>query len=80
MNGAGLEAGNDLMVDGRDLPWLQDQSSVDVWSLWSVEYRDVVILDGEGVRTYVVNLSEYGLDDARRLTAFEELLRSLADE
>ncbi|MDF1561686.1 MAG: hypothetical protein P1V51_01510 [Deltaproteobacteria bacterium] len=80
MNGAGHESANALMVEGRTLPLLQDLESVDAWGSWSVIYRDVIILDPDGVATHAVNLSAFPLDDQRRIDALEALLRYVADE
>jgi len=63
VNEAGLESGNDDFTDGRDLPWLQETDAESVWSLWGVEYRDVVILDADGQFNAVYNLSENDLGE-----------------
>ena len=44
VNDIGLESGNGGMAAGRVLPWLQPATGEDVWTLWQVAYRDVVIL------------------------------------
>ena len=71
LNEAGHEAYTDMMCDGRDLPWLQDVAEVGVWSLWGVTYRDVLVLDGDGVLVDVYNLTEHdltqGTDDLRAI-------------
>jgi hypothetical protein len=61
VNGALQEAGNDLMCAGRTLPWLEDDGVHDVWELWHVNYRDVVVLDAQGRVTAVYNLSTHDL-------------------
>ena len=61
LNGVGYEASNALMTEGRVLPWLQDVASVDVWTKWHVEYRDVVILDGQGLERARFNLTTHDL-------------------
>lgn len=66
------------MCDGRDLPWLQDTTTVDAWGLWDVEYRDVVILDADGVRHYSYNLTVYDLADSDHRDLLKELIREVA--
>lgn len=68
------------MVAGRTLPLLQDTEAAAVWDLWAVTYRDVILLDAQGVHAYTVNLTDYALDDQRHLDTVEALLRGLADE
>lgn len=63
INEAGFEEANDLMCDGRDLPWLQDTVEDDVWNSWTHVYRDVRILDRDGVEVSVYNLTDNDLGD-----------------
>ena len=51
------------MTEGRDLPWLQDTAADNVWNTWTHEYRDVRILDREGVEVSVYNLTDNDLGD-----------------
>ena len=44
VNAIGRESGNEGTIDGRVIPWLQPSAGEDVWALWEVVYRDVVIL------------------------------------
>lgn len=74
VNGIGLEAGNDAMCQGRQLPWLQDAAGTDVWSAWSVTYRDVVILDEMNHVLGAYNLTTHNLGDP---SAYEELKQIL---
>ena len=53
MNQTGLQSGNASITAGRDLPWLQDTASANVWGAWNVTYRDVVVLDADNVVYYV---------------------------
>lgn len=64
------------MADEGDIGLLQDTAVEDVWSRWSVTYRDVVILDGEGRRVGVFNLTTYNLADA---TSYAELKSMLLE-
>ena len=58
------------MTDGVDLPWLQDEEAVDAWNLLDVEYRDVVVLDGENTIIAYYNLS---LNDITKKSAYDDL-------
>ena len=75
VNGIGLEGTNDLASSGRDLPWLQDTIAADVWNVWPIAYRDVVILDRQNVFYDVYNLTTYNLADAANRDELKQLLR-----
>jgi hypothetical protein len=70
VNGPGLEAGNEAMCQGRQLPWLQDTAESDVWNAWGIAYRDVLILDGENRVLQAYNLTTHDLGNP---AAYEEL-------
>jgi len=74
VNGAGLESGNDGFVTGKTLPLLQDTAAVDAWGRWQVTYRDVVVLDVEGRRRDVFNLTEHDLSNPGNLETLERIL------
>lgn len=61
VNSVGAESGNDGMIAGRVLPWMQASAAVDPWTLWHVTYRDVYIVGpgNEHVGTY--NLTDHDL-------------------
>ena len=61
VNAAGQESDNALMCQGRTLPWLQDTKQANVWGLWSVNWRDVVILDDQNKVVAVYNLTSHDL-------------------
>ncbi len=74
INGIGLESGNEEMCNGRTLPWLQDVPEEDVWSVWPIEYRDVLVLDGENRPVATYNLTEHSLGDADSFATLKALL------
>jgi hypothetical protein len=76
INDVGLESANDEMTAGRVLPWLQPIAGDDVWTLWQVEYRDVVILGPGDERLGVFNLTVHDLADP---VNYAELLGQLLD-
>jgi hypothetical protein len=79
------DAGHESGVAGaagadRTIPILQDTVAVGAWALWGVQYRDVVVLDGDGNAVGVYNLTDHNLAftpdyddllDALRLAAGE---------
>ena len=79
VNGIGLESDNDAMTAGRVLPWLQPASGEDVWTLWHVEYRDVVILGPANEPVGVYNLTVHDLADPANYAALESQLLGAAD-
>ena len=71
VNEHGFEANNSGFTEGRSLPWLQDTSDARVWDVWGVTYRDLFIVDSEGVLRNIYNLSS---NDLRSDAATAELL------
>ncbi|MEN0063904.1 MAG: hypothetical protein AAGA48_17255 [Myxococcota bacterium] len=69
----GFESANDVITDGLDLPWLQNTETADVWNIWSIAYRDVVVLDEAGAIKGVVNVTTHDLG----IEANREALRTL---
>ncbi|MCY1054435.1 hypothetical protein [Nannocystis sp. SCPEA4] len=76
VNGIGLETGVPQMVAGRFIPLLQDVAEVDAWTQWEVVYRDVIILDRDGVPVGVFNLTEH---DLSMMGEYESLKGMLID-
>ena len=71
LNHMDKSGGNELMTEGRDIPWLQDTESADVWTEWGVLYRDVIVLNGKNEYVAVINLS---LDNLENEESYSELL------
>ena len=61
INQIGQETDNDLICQGRVIPWLQETADHPVWTPWGVTWRDVVILDSENRRVSVYNLTQHDL-------------------
>jgi hypothetical protein len=78
VNGVGYEGGNGAMTSGRTLPWLQDVAGQEVWGLWKVGFRDVVICDDGNQFAEVYNLTDNPLDLEANREALKALLRSVA--
>ncbi|MEI8255804.1 MAG: hypothetical protein WCJ30_09040 [Deltaproteobacteria bacterium] len=78
VNQVGLEVGNATFTAGRSIPWLQEGTALDVWTLWGVTYRDVVILDTRNYRVDVYNLTANDLAIPANYAALRDLLLSHA--
>ena len=76
INDVGLESANDEMTADRVLPWLQPIAGEDVWTLWQVEYRDVVILGPGNEHLGAFNLTVHDLSDPAN---YADLLSQLLD-
>lgn len=74
VNEAGLEAGNEGFVMGKSTPLLQDTPGTNAWALWQVEYRDVVVLDAQGRRRSVQNLTTNDLSVPANFAALKQAL------
>lgn len=75
VDGIGMESTSALMTENRTPPWLQDVTTSSVWTLWAVEYRDVVIVDAQGIKRDVFNLTTNDLaDPANRATLKQKLM------
>ncbi|MDP6530067.1 MAG: hypothetical protein QF819_09500 [Gemmatimonadota bacterium] len=70
--------GNEEICNGRDLPWLQDVADQNVWGVWSVTYRDVVVLDEENVPVAVFNLTTGDLGNPAHYDSLKALLWAVA--
>lgn len=79
VNDIGLESGNEGMMTDRALPWLQPATGNDVWTLWEVEYRDVIILGPDNERLGTFNLTVNNLSDpANYATLKSQILQAAA--
>lgn len=80
VNGTGLESGNSGMTSGWPLPWLQPDAGQDVWSLWHVTYRDVIILGPGNEHLGTFNLTENNLSYPAAYNTLKTLLIEMANE
>lgn len=80
VNDIGLESANATMTAGRVLPWLQPASGEDVWTLWQVEYRDVVILGPGNEQLGTFNLTVSDLSDPVAYAALKNQLLEAAGQ
>lgn len=80
VNQIGLESGNEGITSGRVLPWLQPGDDQDVWTLWQVEYRDVVILGPGNEHLGSYNLTVHDLADPANYAELKDQLLAAANE
>ena len=78
VNAAGLEASNEAMCNGRDLPWLQDTADAAVWTAWAVAYRDVIVLDASNEKIATFNLTAHDLAQPEEYAALKAILTTAA--
>ena len=77
-SGGNYASGNALAASGRDIPWLQDSVEQDVWDVWDVGYRDVIVVDADGVYLATFNLSANNLANSGNFDALKDLLLNAA--
>ena len=80
LNDIGLESGNDGMIAGQTLPWLQPETGEEIWTLWAVEYRDVIIIDPDNEYVGTFNLTINNLADTTNYATLMTMLRDAANE
>jgi hypothetical protein len=74
VNQVGQESGNDLVCQGRVIPWLQETPDHLCWGPWAVRYRDVVLVDTEGRRIGSYNLTDHNLADPGNYDLLKEIV------
>ena len=71
-------SGNVAMTNGRDLPWLQEDESNNVWDQWAVNYRDVVILDADNRIFAIYNVTDHNLSQPDGYAGLRAILLAAA--
>ena len=77
INEYGFDVSNEQVTQGRDIPWLQDQEDILLWTTWGVSYRDVLIFDEDLILRDVINLSQFDLRDESNYASFLNSLTTL---
>ncbi len=82
INERGQEPGNVNITE--QMPWLQDvdanaDGQGDVWQLWNVQWRDLIILDRNNVPVVTYNLSSFDLADPDNYAEVREAFLSIAN-
>jgi hypothetical protein len=76
VNPLAYASGNDAICSGRDLPWLQETESDDVWGDWGAVWRDVIILNADNVPVDVYNLTAHDLSVQANRDVLKQKLRA----
>ena len=82
VNQIGYDAGNlgeGSITDGRVVPWVQDTDDAAVWASWRINYRDVLVVDGDRKAVFVTNLSNFGLQDEDNYCNLASVLVAVED-
>jgi hypothetical protein len=81
VNDAGYESGvPPAIAGGETLPILQDTVDVGAWSLWSAQYRDLVVLDDGNGAVGNFNLTSLDLQVPANYARVKAYLRFVAGE
>ena len=78
VNDTGHASGNTTFTSGRDLPWLQNTPTEDVWNTWGVTYRDVWVVDENNVVVGVYNVTANNLGVTANYDALKALFLGAA--
>lgn len=78
VNGASLESGLPDLYAVSDLPVVQDDTTANVWTAWTAEWRDVIVLDGDNQVYAVYNLTTYDLSDPTNYAELKEIFLAAA--
>ena len=72
------------MINGRILPWVQDNADQRVWESWEVIIRDLFVLNRAGDVVEVVNLTSFNPDpsenDGENYLTIKNLLLEARDQ
>lgn len=79
VNGQGHAEAVDLLSEEGTLPVLQDEKDADVWGLWQISYRDVVVANADLQPIARINLTEHDLGDAEVYDALRDLVLDVAE-
>ena len=79
VNEEGYESGLDTMSDLGDLPVLQDSTAAGAWNNWMATWRDVILVDSDGVAVYIFNLSGNDLGNPSNYEALKTALIAVAE-
>lgn len=79
INEDGYQSGLETMSGLGDLPVLQDGASSGVWDSWEATWRDVIIVDEEGIAVYNYNLTDNDLGDPINYEQLKSILIAVAE-
>ena len=67
------------ICSGRDLPFLQDTSTENVWGIWNALQGDIFFLDRNGNLLQIYDVGDYNLTDPSHCEELKALLKQAAD-
>ena len=74
VNAVGHEASVAELAENGNAPILQDEADIDLWGLWQIDYRDVVVVNPDLIPIARINLTENDLNDAAVYDALQNLI------
>lgn len=78
VNEIGAESATASVLRDRTLPFVQDSATARVWASWGASRYQLWIVDGQGRRLEVLNLSTAPLTDPTNATRVQTRLLTLA--
>ena len=76
INMTGTSSGVNIFSSSLNLPTVQDDSSLGIWSDWGAQWRDVYILNESNELVLVYNLTQYSLSNS---TNYDTLMQHFID-
>ena len=76
---ANTHSNTDNMINGRDIPWLRDEDSIDAWGAWSGDKYELLIVDATGTVVDSYSLSQNNLQNSTNFDMVKNHLISLAN-
>jgi len=67
------------ICSGRDLPFLQDTYTENVWGIWNALQWDIFILDRNGNLLQIYDVGDYNLTDPGHYDELKAILKQAAD-
>ena len=78
INETGLEEHNNLITEGRTIPWLQDERN-EVWNGFGAQWRDIFVVDVDGFIVDKQNLTELDLTVKNTRDVFGDSIRAVVE-
>lgn len=78
VNEIGAESATRSVIEGRSLPFVQDVTAARVWRAWGAALRQLWIVDGQGRRVEVIDITTRPLTDPSNATAVQSRLLEIA--
>ena len=76
---ASAHSDTSAICSGRDLPFLQDTFTENVWGIWNALQWDIFILDRNGNLLQIYDVGDYNLTDQSHYDELKTILKQAAD-